>query len=363
MMLKNNEISHYAIAFSTTDAGELHYRFWNQEATAVTNTIDKNRVSSLGLDPLAFPLTQTDIDTYLKPKAMELILLFNEKLEIFPNSRASAADYLREFTKEQRIAFLKKGLDLNKLSLNGVAPFTFAIGNAENDWVNNVLDDAKQFQRLEQRTLWLNKPDELMRDYNETLQKPVYVGQTALQLTIAKGYVDLTGNGFPLSVSNFTLAQKLLDLGANQCIDYAEPSNGNTALHFAYMRRDINAILLLEAFNASRTIQNFSGKTPADMLALSFAQVNELLKFHTSPDGHSDTFVLKKSLFSNQEILSVIQNYAKSIAFDVPVNSSSSKMLSSQTNKTQRIPTQNSDVLSLPKKLTWAASLVKRITS
>jgi hypothetical protein len=152
------------------------------------------------------------------------------------------------------------------------------------------------------------------------------VGQTPLQLAIAKGYTNKNGSGFDLDVSNLQIAEKLLRLGAVQQINYQEPTKGNTALHIAYARRDFDAIQLLEKYGASQNIRNKDGETPADMLALSFSQVEKLMKFHTSPDGHPNTFRLEQREFDNTQNLQRIYNGVKLERQFMEVNGKETKL-------------------------------------
>ena len=235
-------------------------------------------------------------------------------------------DYLDDDLRGQLLA---KGLDLNQnLSFEGVVPFTWLIGNAQNKLVDELLTSAEQNQTLDQRLVWINKTDTMMR-YPEPMEtettglcfglfsneghgKLTTVGQTPLQLVIAKGYTDKSNGGnMDLDVSNLQIAEKLLRLGASQQINYQEPTRGNTALHIAYARRDYNAILLLEKYGATRHIRNKYGELPADMLRLSFSQVEKLLTFHTSPDGHPNTFRLNQEEFNDPHQLEKIKNTIK----------------------------------------------------
>jgi hypothetical protein len=302
-----------AIALETKENGALQYAFMNSQAIIVKNEISPEKLEELGLAHLSFPLTQQDIDDRLKPKLGNIVLLLNQRREIFPNSVESVADNFSALTLKQKQEFLQRGLDLNLLHTHGMAPFTFSIGNAENDSVNRILDLAEQYQTREQRVVWINKPDKMMRSYDKKTGKITYVAQTALQLTIAKGYKTINGSGSSLSVSNFQLAEKLLKLGADDCINYAEPTKGNTALHIAYLRRDYDAICLLERFGAGRHIKNLAGKMPYEMLALSFEESQDLLKFHTSPDGHASTYLLDKEQFLDRANLSILEQHVAAL--------------------------------------------------
>ncbi|MDP3560635.1 MAG: ankyrin repeat domain-containing protein [Legionellaceae bacterium] len=217
-------------------------------------------------------------------------------------------NFLQYMDNDLRGQLLAKGLDLNQeLSDSGVVPFTWFIGNAQNALVDQLLTSAEQNQTLDQRLIWINKIDSMKRDGNLTV-----VGQTPLQLAIAKGYKDKSNDGKnDLDVSDLQIAEKLLRLGANQQINYQEPTRGNTALHIAYAKRDYEAIQLLEKHGACPYIRNKYGQSPADMLQLSFSQVEKLMVFHTSPDGHINTFRLNQEEFNDPNNLQKINNAIK----------------------------------------------------
>ena len=148
------------------------------------------------------------------------------------------------------------------------------------------------------------------------------VQQTPLQLVIAKGYEHRTGNGHLVRTSNLQLAKQLLKLGADEEINYQEPAKGNTALHLAYARRNLRAIRLLESYGASRDIVNGDGKKPSEMLELTFNKVENLLRFHTSPDEHPNTFLLDERQFNDTANLANIR-----IHISNPVDISSASIL------------------------------------
>ncbi len=227
-----------------------------------------------------------------------------------------------------RSQLLAKGLDLNPELTKGALPFTWFIGNAQNTLVDQLLTSAEQNQTLEQRLIWINKTDSMERYpqpletestslcfglfSNEGYGNLTTVGQTPLQLAIAKGYTDKSNGGKnKLDVSDLQIAEKLLRLGASKQINYQEPTRGSTALHIAYARRDYDAIQLLEKYGASPYIRNKYGESPADMLQLSFSQVEKLMAFHTSPDGHPDTFRLNQEEFNDPHNLQKINNAIK----------------------------------------------------
>lgn len=232
------------------------------------------------------------------------------------SGKASIVDYIYYLDQKTLKELMVKGLDLNPITHNGIVRFTWMIGNAENNTASFLLDMAARYQPPESRKIWINKTDAMYRYAfptgcccffsSKSLITPVR--QTALQLAIAKGYTDKDGDGQDLSPSNLQLAKKLLFLGANEAIDYAEPAKGNTALHLAYARRDFNAIKLLVEFGASPDVVNLDGKKPVDMLKLSFKEVQKLLQFHTSPDGQLNTFSLDIKEFQNEQNLFKIKS-------------------------------------------------------
>ena len=237
------------------------------------------------------------------------------------SSRDGIVNYLDYLSDDLQGKLLAKGLDLNQSYGRHSTPFTWLLGNAQNDLVSQLLESAKYNQTKEQRLVWINKTDSMARSELDDNSVNEFcfglfeadnmvvsdVHQTPLQLCIAKGYTNKTGSGKEINSSCFQIAEKLLALGANEGINYQEPTKGNTALHIAYTKRDFAAITLLEANGALQNVFNFEGDKPADMLDLSFEQANKLLAFHTSPDGHPATFRLEQNEFQNVSNLEQIK--------------------------------------------------------
>lgn len=235
------------------------------------------------------------------------------------HTKDTIISYLRYLDEDVIGQLLEKGLNLNLEVHSGVTQFTWIIGNAENDWANLLLQMSEKYQSREQRLTWINNTDSMMRVTEKPLLYRLFsfehyyishVKQTALQLAIAKGYEGQTGSGHTVKTSNLQLAGQLLELGADEGINYQEPTKGNTVLHIAYARRDLNAIKILESYGASRDIVNREGKKPSDMLSLTFNQTQDLLKFHTSPDYHPNTFSLDKTRFNKAPNLAKIRLHA-----------------------------------------------------
>jgi hypothetical protein len=243
--------------------------------------------------------------------------------------KASLVDYLSFLDVNTIVSLAERGLDFNPIMHSGVAKFTFIIGNASNSHANFLLDVAGQYQTPEQRAVWINKKDEMVRFEEPACSLSCWglfsasgrvtpVHQTPLQLTIAKGYEHADGAGNDVRVSNLCLASKLLQLGAIDEIDYQEPAKGNTALHMACARRDVQAIMLLIGSGASVVLRNHDNRSPTDMFDLSFKEVGRLLEFHTSPDGHPNTFCLDKEAFNDSQNLAVLRELALEVDAQVP---------------------------------------------
>jgi hypothetical protein len=209
--------------------------------------------------------------------------------------------FIHLFDEPTMQKFMENGLDLNHVlpDRNGVASFIWSIGNAENLHVYRLLTWALKYQTSEQRG-WVNTTDYMTRIIPSTYALAP-VRQTALQLCVAKGYTYTDGLGHDTIYTNFAIAVLLLQAGAHKTIDYQEPYLGNTALHIASARRDTDMCKLLENFKTDKSlsIQNKDGKTPAQMEKMSYKNVCNLLKVHTSPDGTPNTFELSKCLFES----------------------------------------------------------------
>lgn len=235
------------------------------------------------------------------------------------HTKDTIVSYLMYLDEDVIGQLLGKGLNLNLEVHHGVTQFTWIIGNAENEWANFLLQLSEKYQSREQRLTWINNTDSMIRATEKPLFHRLFssehysfshVKQTALQLAITKGYEGQTGSGNIVKISNRQLAEQLLALGADEGINYQEPTKGNTVLHIAYARRDLSAIRLLESYGASLDIVNHEEKKPSDMLNLTFNQTQDLLKFHTSPDHHPNTFLLDKTRFNNASNLLKIRLHA-----------------------------------------------------
>lgn len=217
-------------------------------------------------------------------------------------------------SKDWHRAYLKTNCehlfqDMNQLSANGVTRLTWSIGNAENSSVYYNLTRIYDYELQSKSDIveWINRVDDMkffIPGSICTAGTIREVQQTCLQLCIAKGYRKGHNNGNrTIDVSNLQLAELLLKMGADVAINYQEPSNGFTALHFACIRRDYLAIKLLIDHEANININSYKGKTPRDMLSINYKQAYEFLEFHTSPDKHPRTFWLDEKVYNDYDTL------------------------------------------------------------
>jgi hypothetical protein len=141
----------------------------------------------------------------LKESVVNLTWSCNREDGVYRDGIVNYLDYLSEDLQGQLLA---KGLDLNQLYNDiGTRPFTWLLGNAQNDLVSQLLDSSMKNQTLDQRLVWINQTDSMVR--YEFLEPRFFDGligsshrsnlslvhQTPLQLCIAKGYTTKDGRG------------------------------------------------------------------------------------------------------------------------------------------------------------------------
>jgi hypothetical protein len=78
--------------------------------------------------------------------------------------------------------------------------------------------------------------------------------------------------------------------------------NGNTALHIACIRRDVKSIEMLLNYGADLGLKNIEGKTPEEMLNMSFVEAKKIIARQTDDvDGFQGCYTLKENNFENPE--------------------------------------------------------------
>lgn len=124
------------------------------------------------------------------------------------------------------------------------------------------------------------------RDYlNKKAGNDAGGGNTALHLAVGKGQEEERA-------PNGQIARRIVELGANVNI---QNKYGNTPLHLACLRRDLDMMHFLSQNGASLTLRNADGKTPGDMLTATHAEASAILD-HTSP------FTLDAGRFAANEV-------------------------------------------------------------
>lgn len=148
-------------------------------------------------------------------------------------------------------------IDCNRTEhqFHGNTPLLTMVSNAENTGAMQLIESSKK-----------NNSNTLNLDITSTK-----FGTSALHLTVAKGYKNIDFNNQSLDISNLKLAKALIDAGCNVNLKVdlpKSPLDGNTALHLACIRKDMDFCKLLLDSGADLTIKNAKGQTPLDLLFL-----------------------------------------------------------------------------------------------
>ena len=162
------------------------------------------------------------------------------------------------------------------------------------------------------------------------------VSNNALTLLAAKGYDTLSGDQKPLNFSSLDLMRKLLMFPKMQAnINYAESSLGHTALHIACIRRHYQMITLLLEHGADPNVKNINGQSPFNLLEdLSYISASVVLRYHTSPDYHPDTFKLDQDSYNDRDNLDACRRQIEKACLEL---SKSDKFLAPPTKPSLRL--------------------------
>lgn len=98
---------------------------------------------------------------------------------------------------------------------------------------------------------------------------------TALHLAVGKGYTTVSAHGEHLEYSNFEIVKMLVQKGANPNLIN---KFGNTPLHLAFLRRDLDMIVCLIEHGAELDIKNHEGNTPIDLLDTNYINACEIIR-------------------------------------------------------------------------------------
>lgn len=103
--------------------------------------------------------------------------------------------------------------------------------------------------------------------------------KTPLIFSIQKGWshkpVGERDTWFHRSLPQEEIAKRLLQLGADV---HAKDYFGRTALHYAYLHRDIEAIQALLHYSADQTIEDMHGNTPSYMSHYFLSEAEHILE-------------------------------------------------------------------------------------
>lgn len=235
------------------------------------------------------------IDSYFRPvigkKLAEYILTQDDVNVTWPCKmvngifiKESIMDYL-PFLEESLVGkLMSKGLDL-AMTLNR------KLVHDNWDYVDFLLRFSSIYQDRAQRLTWINQKYEQRKSVSTShtmtfcwtctisysSELDYELGYTALQTAILKSDDHVDGIEDHHVKPYFHMARRLLELGADAAINYQEPYRGNTALHLAYLRRDLQAIELLESHGASNQVVNHKAEKPRQMLNYSQSKALDIL--------------------------------------------------------------------------------------
>lgn len=152
-------------------------------------------------------------------------------------------------------------------------PLIWAIANASNDAALEIID------------CWKDTIDLNIKCRN---------GNTALHLSVAKGYKNIDGQGGTLNRSNLEIVSSLTN---NGCDVNLQNDKGYTPLHYACLRRDVEMIKVLLDHGAQNEIRDNQGRSPKDLLELTRDEAAAILE----KDTINLYFISKEEEYNNDK--------------------------------------------------------------
>ena len=175
---------------------------------------------------------------------------------------------------------LKGGVDPSLGDLFGNTALISAIANASNTSAMEIIKNAPCNSHL-------------------NVQSKIK-GNRALHVSVGKGYTSVSKDGDQLEYSNIELTKAMLSRGADPNI---QNSMGNTPLHLACLRRDVESIECLIQAGAKLGIKNKEGKSAEELIDVTYETANKILA-----DSVTIFLLDEKEFESNREkVLSIFK--------------------------------------------------------
>ncbi len=147
-----------------------------------------------------------------------------------------------------------QGIDFSKKDRFGNTALMWAIANANNTMAKEIIELGGVA---------------VINEQDDRLSK-----SAPLHLLIVKGYKDKSCDGETLEYSNAYLVKLLIDKGADVNICNGD---GDTPLHLAVLRRNVEMVDCLLKHGARLDIKNKKGETPLDQLKKTFDSAKSVL--------------------------------------------------------------------------------------
>lgn len=191
-------------------------------------------------------------------------------------------------------------IDVTPLDRQGNTLLMWFIANSKNEAAKAILDSTKGKPSVKDMI------DKCIAGTDDVDS----FGTAAIHLIVAKGYRDQNSEGGPLSVSNLELLANLIDSGANinattetNYFAYDDYCYGNTALHFACARRDMDFIKFLLENGADQNLKNSKGQSPKDLLSISKEEAYKIVNDAVSPNNFDKVYTTDEFELNQMDVL------------------------------------------------------------